>query len=147
MAVGVGTGVGEAAGVGEGLGVGVGVGVGLGDCACADDATAKKRMKTVATALASHRARPISVAREDRDAQPMNANPSPARQECQTPIAQGRFAPSSLGASIARGHRLEAIAGHCCSAAAISSLHRFPKPRQKLANTQISCCNTGHNRI
>jgi hypothetical protein len=77
MAVGVGTGVGEGAGVGVGEGLGVGVGVGLGAWACADDAIAKKRTKTAArTALASPQARPVSVAREDRDAQHMNANPS-----------------------------------------------------------------------
>jgi hypothetical protein len=160
MTVGVGTGVGvgegAGVGVGEGLGVGVGVdvGVGVGVWACADDAIAKTRTKTTATALASLRARPVSVTREDRDAQHMNANPSrraslarmpnsPSLKVDLPPVLRERQSLTAIG----RGQLPGIVVLPPQVAGGDSSPHRFPKPRQKLANAQISCCNTRYNRI
>jgi hypothetical protein len=73
--------VGVGIGVGEDDGVGVGIGVGVGVCAwTGDDARATARMKAVATATTSLRQIPVSLAREGRDAQRMNAISKKERQ-------------------------------------------------------------------
>jgi hypothetical protein len=114
-------------GIGVGLGLGVGDGEGLGDCAWAEDVaappTASKTAKATAMALAAlaglHPG-PVSLARESRDEQHINAiskrsvNPG---ENAKFPSGRPRFAPSSPGASIGLDPSFGVIAGHCCSAA------------------------------
>ena len=131
--------------VGTGNGVGAGGGGGKNAaCAWACDAPATNTTKTMATAAASRRAIPVSIAREDRGAQRINAipkrqsdrNAGPCQSKyllAQIVVSQGRFAPTSQGASIAHGRRAAAITGHCCSAATGGGarFHRqpdFPSP-------------------
>src|ERR1700679_3124052 len=97
MKLGVGT------GVGEGVGVGVGGGVGLGDWACADDATPTASMtaKTTVMALASLRPDPVSLDRESRDEQHINAIPK--RSASSTNTHKIRFAGADLPPVLLRG--------------------------------------------
>jgi hypothetical protein len=64
-------------GIGVGEGIGVGVGPGLGDWARAEDAAAITRTSTnaIAAAFASQRPTPVSVFREGRGEQLINAIP------------------------------------------------------------------------
>jgi len=96
--------------------------------------------KTVTMALARLRPVLVSLVREGRDEQHMNAihKRSANSTKMQNPIGRGRFAPSSPEASIGLGPSQQAIAGRCCAAATGGmgdhAARSISKPRQKLAN-------------
>jgi hypothetical protein len=145
--------LGVGTGVGEGVGVGVGIGVGLGDWAWADDTTTTARMtaKTTVSALAKLRPVPVSFDRESRDEQHINAIPKRSASSTNTHKIRsiGTDLPPVLEGGqpvlVRRHRRLAAIVVPLPQVA--SAIPRLPQPRPKLANTQFSCCNIGHNRI
>jgi hypothetical protein len=144
--------VGVGLGVGEGVADGVGVGVGG---ACASDgedttAIARTRPKTMAMPLDGRRPAPAPLARKSRREQPINAIPkrSTTRQKPEKnpstsadlpPVLRERQSVMAVSAERLADivvPRPQRIGGE-------SSAARFPEPRQKLANAQISCCNIG----
>jgi hypothetical protein len=147
--VGVGLGIGE--------GVGVGVGVGLGVCACTEEdaaATATTRTKTMTMALASLRPVPVSLVRDSRDEQHMNAISKRSanatkmqKSQRPAPICAQFSGSVNRSWSPARGDYRTLLFPSHRRKGANRSPARFPEPRQKLANAQISCCNIRHNRI
>jgi hypothetical protein len=158
MAVGVGLGVGLGVGegVGDWVGVGVGeaVGVGVGVCAWTDDG-ATATAKTIATATTSLRQIPVSVARESRDEQHMNAiSKKSSAGSANNPkyhSLDSRFAPVSRKRQpvlVLKNGRLPHIVVAMPQAIRpMSPMSRFPELCQKLAKAQNSCCNIRYNRI